>query len=737
MDNNSPRYYEFGDFRLDVRRRVLLKNGEQTPLSTRICDLLIVMVQNEGKILEHDELLDKVWEGMFVEQANLKKCVSSLRHILGEQANESLYIKTIPRRGYSFIAPVRAIVADDNPNNAFYLQQTETEIVIEEELIEDVEPLQTLKVWPSPISQKSFWSNYNKYILGGLLILLLGFLAYAFRGYFLKQGKRFSAETVKITKLTNDGNCYDASISADGNFVLCGKKTKDGTILYTRQIVADSQIQLIKPQKDIAIWSFRLTPDGNSVFYILHDLKDALHDGLYQIGFLGGTPRKIAEKANGHITFSPDSKKMAFVRIEDNSSKIMMMNLDGSNEKILAEYSFGYRIWGLNWSPDGKSLLCSARQQTGEKFTGFVEDISIENGSKKMVFPNQEKMVVSAVWMPDKSSIILGMREVNSEVRQVWQYFPANNELIRVTNDNNTYRFLVLNQAGTILSTTQETYPNSIYTGGETGSKETKPLNIEQTSSGSNFFTKNDKLIYSSFDDGSEAIWIMNVDGSNKQKITDGKDGIELRPRLSTDENSVVFSSMRSGAKELWRINLDGSGLTQLTKSETELPFEGKLLGDHKTLVGFSQTPMANILWMQKDGGEKVKLVLTNTGRWDISADDKLLVYESFSMEKKAWEIVVESLADHQRLQAYEVQSDKFLNWADNKSFVYSIQKGGKLQIFRQTIDQNPPTLVFEYNGQDNEAITSFNFASDGKRFAFVRGRHLVDAVTIKIEDAK
>jgi DNA-binding winged helix-turn-helix (wHTH) protein len=65
--------YEFGEFRLDARRRSLSKNGEKVPLPARNFDLLLFMVENGGRILEHDELLDKVWAGTFVEQATLKK----------------------------------------------------------------------------------------------------------------------------------------------------------------------------------------------------------------------------------------------------------------------------------------------------------------------------------------------------------------------------------------------------------------------------------------------------------------------------------------------------------------------------------------------------------------------------------------------------------------------------------------------------------------------------------------
>src|SRR5687767_2555140 len=101
MEEKKIRYYEFGEFRLDAKRRILSKNGEPISLKGRNFDLLLVLLENDGLILDHEQLLDKVWGETFVEQSNLKKGISSLRQALGENANEGLYIKTIPRRGYS------------------------------------------------------------------------------------------------------------------------------------------------------------------------------------------------------------------------------------------------------------------------------------------------------------------------------------------------------------------------------------------------------------------------------------------------------------------------------------------------------------------------------------------------------------------------------------------------------------------------------------------------------------
>lgn len=733
MESPNPRYYKFGEYKIDSRRRVLSKNDGEIPISSKNFDLLFELVKNEGRILTHDELLDSVWEGTFVEQSNLKKGISSIRQILGETPESSNYIKTIPRKGYCFVAAVQAH-SDEPPTEAIHV--TATEIIIKEEIIEDHEPQQNVKVIPATIPKPTFWQSYNKYIFGGLAVLLLGSLAFSFNKIFGKKVKRFSAENVKITKLTNDGNCYDASISADGNFILCGTFSSDGNGLVTRQVSVNSQVQIVPPQKDTSFWAYRITPDGNSVFFIIHNEKDVSQNGLFQVSFLGGAPRKISGRANGAITFSPDSKKLAFVRIEGGASKVVTMNLDGSDEKILTEYGPGYRLWGLNWSPDGKTILCNPRIQTDEKFRSFAEDISLIDGSKTVVLPEQEKLIVGATWMPDKESMLLALRELNTETRQIWQYFPSTKEFLRVTNDNNYYRFIVLNQAGTIISTTQESTVNSAYLG-EVGSKETKQLSNQMEKFGSVNWATNNRLVYDSFEEGHVLISVINTDGTNKQAITDGKDGIDLYPRVSTDLNSVVFSSLRTGARTLWRVNLDGSGLTQLTPNSADINFEGRLLGDNKTLIWLSQDKNEFYLWKQTPDGEKIKVVQTGVGNWDISPDDKLLVCYSFDDETRQNQIEVRSVENNQILQTFKGSFDKLLRWVDEKSFIYSTRKSGKTQIFRQTLDKAPPSLIYEYNGQHNETISSFNFAPDRKKFVFVRGKYMVDAVTIKAEETK
>jgi len=99
--------FDFGRFRLKTAERVLLREGEPVPLTPKVFDILITLLENRGQIVEKDNLMKRVWPTTFVEEGNLTQNVSLLRKALGENAGEVQFIETVPRRGYRFVAPVR------------------------------------------------------------------------------------------------------------------------------------------------------------------------------------------------------------------------------------------------------------------------------------------------------------------------------------------------------------------------------------------------------------------------------------------------------------------------------------------------------------------------------------------------------------------------------------------------------------------------------------------------------
>ena len=105
-------FYEFGQFRLDAEKHRLVRDGEIVPLTPKAVEILRVLVERPGVLVERDELMDFVWRDASVEPGNLDVTISRLRKALGEDVNGGKFIETVPRLGYKFVAEVREIVED-------------------------------------------------------------------------------------------------------------------------------------------------------------------------------------------------------------------------------------------------------------------------------------------------------------------------------------------------------------------------------------------------------------------------------------------------------------------------------------------------------------------------------------------------------------------------------------------------------------------------------------------------
>ena len=112
MSQQNRQFYDFGPFRIDVVKRRLLRDGEVLRLTPKAFDLLLVLVEESGRTIEKDELLDRVWPGTAVEENNLNQNITALRKSLGDSRQESQYIATIPGIGYRFVAEVRKVSED-------------------------------------------------------------------------------------------------------------------------------------------------------------------------------------------------------------------------------------------------------------------------------------------------------------------------------------------------------------------------------------------------------------------------------------------------------------------------------------------------------------------------------------------------------------------------------------------------------------------------------------------------
>ena len=105
-------WYEFGNFRLDATRRLLLdKSGASIPLASKAVETLLYLVERRAAVVEKAELMSAVWPNVVVEENNLNQIISVLRRTLGESPGENRFIVTHPGRGYRFVADVKTVTS--------------------------------------------------------------------------------------------------------------------------------------------------------------------------------------------------------------------------------------------------------------------------------------------------------------------------------------------------------------------------------------------------------------------------------------------------------------------------------------------------------------------------------------------------------------------------------------------------------------------------------------------------
>lgn len=113
MDATSRVCYEFGPFRIDPDREVLLRDGQPVAITRKAFEVLLELVRRDPEVVTKDDLMQAVWPGRIVEEANLSQCIFLLRKLLGDTCEERHYIVTLPGRGYWFAAPVRMVIPDE------------------------------------------------------------------------------------------------------------------------------------------------------------------------------------------------------------------------------------------------------------------------------------------------------------------------------------------------------------------------------------------------------------------------------------------------------------------------------------------------------------------------------------------------------------------------------------------------------------------------------------------------
>jgi Tol biopolymer transport system component/DNA-binding winged helix-turn-helix (wHTH) protein len=745
MLKQTRQLYEFGPFRLDVGERLLMRDGRVTPLPPKVFDTLLVLVENSGRVVSKDELMQSLWPDTFVEESNLTQNISQLRRALGDGAGGPQYIETIPKRGYRFVAGVQLSAAQAAGS-------TEEAISVNGHApVADAEPSAPLADIEKaiPLMAEAVEENAEQkrpLMVAALLALSLAIVIFA----LVVASRRDDAQSTKafqqitLTKQTTSGKATLPAISRDGKYVAYVAEDGDLRSLWVKQTAINNSAQVVAPS-EVVFRGVTFSPDNSFIYYVARP-KSGPPNKLYQVPLLGGAPREVATNVDSPITFSPNGEYFAFVRYspQQRETTLIVARLDGSEERKLAtrKEAEELSLQGPSWSPDGRLIACGTYIFEQGEFFMRVLAVRVEDGSSEPIGSQKWSYVGQLAWLDGGGGVVFSAwrRSWGVYGDQLWMLTFPKGEARRLTNDMNSYDGVgaSANSAAPALLVTRGTARVSRIWIAPT---QAGGLNAERATQIQSGFGDNDsewfgldwtpdgRLVYGSQASGNMDVWITTADGKQQRQLTRDPQN-DIMPVVTPDGRHIVFASDRDGARKIWRMEIDGGGLKQLTRGQSDnFP---SLSPDGRWVVYSSYGGDGPALWkVSIDGGEPTQLSPAIANRPAVSPDGKLVTCickDEKDGRYKAALIPFEG-GKPAFIEGMEQPDYLILRWSpDGRALTYIATRQGVSNIWSKPIDGGPPRQLTSFTA---DRIFRFAWTRDGKFLACERGMVINDAVLI------
>lgn len=755
------RFYQFGPFRLDAARRVLLREGELLPLTPKAFDTLLLLVERPGELVTKDELMGRLWPDTFVEEGSLTRNISALRKALGENPREHRYIATVPGRGYRFVARVARLTGETG--NLRLTERTTTSITFTEEAPDDregppaddaissadrvvpvavelpVEETRTALAQALPLQPGAGRRFALPRVLAFAAVLLIAMTATAFVVYKLI-GAGAQSETpppLDITRLTTTGNISNGrpAISPDGRFVVYAVMDSPRTSsLWLRQLATHSADQLIAPAA-VDYSGAAFSRDGNHIYYTARE-KDAAQASLYRIPLVKGPPRKLLDEIEGPVSFSPDGSRFVFHRLRrtHQESALVVADAEGGHQQEVALLKYPEFFGEPAWSPDGRLIACGAGHADGGA-NRYLVQVSVDDWAVREVSGRRWRWVGPVEWLADGKGLLMIASDHVAATYQIWHLPYPVGEARRLTNETLFYSRMGLAAESDALVAAQVRQVTNIWL-----VPADEPALARRLTFGSGGYrarlgwTRDRKIVFESALTGTPDISMMNEDGSDQRHLLGDLAGRAAAgsPSATPDGAYVVFTYDVSNRRHIWRINSDGSNPLQLTDGNGEdLP---QCSADGRWVIYTDIGAARPALWrVAIDGGEPVPLTTNAARQAAISPDGKFIAcfYASAQTDRQEHIAILPATGgDPIKIFAQPLERPTAIKWTpDGRGIAYVDSLRDASNIWLQPVSGGDPRPLTRF---DSDQIFGFAWSPDGKHLACTRGIWERNLVLIK-----
>ena len=739
--------YRFDTFVLDVDEQILLRDGSMVPLTPKVFETLLLLVRHQGSVVTKQTILETLWPDVFVEESNITFNITKLRKALGDTKRPSLYIETVPRRGYRFKTEVKEVlVEDDCPS------PTAETLVGGSGRVATHELASTEQLTPSAHdtargiaqlgrSSPSYFTATKRTVLvvralfAVILLVIVAAASWRYRRS-VSQGQRQSDQLIaqtsaampdlKYEQITTYGNVVSAAISPDGKQVAYVRENSSQESLWLIQLNTSLNVQLI-PSGDVSFNKVSFSHDGNYLYFSSHTANEQTN--LYRISVLHGPPTKLLENLEGNYSLSADDRRVVFKRRnrKDSEDTLYIAELDNGQERPLVTHKQPEWIWAFSLSPNGKTVVFATGETDSGRETMNVLEVDTETGQEKLLVKPNWYYVRQFEWLPEGDGLLVCGRERSNMDPQIFRMSYPSGALQQLTNDLNNYLSFSVNADASKMIAVQSQLASHIWVSQKINGS--KARNVAD-GRGRVAWTADGRIIFNSSSVmNSSDLWIARPDGSDPKQLSFNT-GFNDWPAISTDSRMIVFQSNRTGVQHLWRMNLDGSNQVQLTNGYAER--NAAISPDGKWV--YYNSSENSLLWkVDPNGGEPVQLTNEYAAYPSVSPDGKLIACFHFPRVSHEARITVRSADDMKTVAELTLAPgfwiSRSIQWeADNSTLLYATESEGKLKLYRQSIYSGPPQEVSTLKGEDE---FEFAFSPDHKQLAYISSKWNHDAVLV------
>lgn len=737
MTEREKEIYEFGPFRLDAAEHVLLREGRPVPLVPKALTTLITLVEQRGRLVKKEELMQRIWPDTVVEENNLNKYISALRKALGEANDGQRYIETVPTRGYRFIAEVRRLPAVE-------------ELVVEKHtltrIVAESEEQATDEIGQSPrVASRLQLKSHRVASLALTASTVFIAAAVCVSAIFFYGRNQKPKPEMTIERLTNGGVFHSATMSPDGKYVAYVEEESDGSHLLVKQTEQSNPIEITAPEKHYIV-AATFSPDAQFIYFVAAENQNAQGD-LFRAPTLGGPQMKVLAGIRSPISFSPDGRQFVFTRFEGDTyhTRLVTAAADGSNQRVLAtkEGAEFFNERGGAWSPNGRQLAIGLWQQptaTNPVFCSIVS-VDVESGLIRPLIEQKWDNCGRLAWTSDGRGLVLvgTKRGESNTVRrdQLWYVSLPDGEARRITTDLSRYYYdsLGISADSSSLLVLPFNSFSRIWSMDASGDAQTARQLTSGTNDGRAGFTilRDGRLVFVRRTGDHTDLWQMKADGTEQKQLTSDPPFLE-EVRATPDGRYLIFASNRDGRSHLFRVDADGTNLKQLTRGEsTELGSD--ISPDGRVLVYESHTASnAGGLWKNTlEGDAPVRLLEKDVYAPRFSPDGQFIAYVRLDQDGR-WKLGVISTESGSVIKEFETVNDTQPGAGcsftpDGQALSYIVIQNGTSNIWLQPVDGSAPHPLTNFQ---NGSIYDYAFSPDGSRLFLSRGTDVHDVTLIK-----